>query len=221
VPATVQTILAARIDRLPAEEKQLLQAASVIGKTCPTCSWRRSPSSRGGPPAGLAHLQEAEFLYETQLFPDLEFTFKHALTPRRGLRGAPGGAPARIFTPRWWPPSSACTPIVSSSTWSGSRTTRGRAKVWEKAVRYLRQAGAKVFLRSANREAAACFEQALDTLRRLPEHPDAITESLDIRFDPPQCTRRTRRGGPGWGSSSRRPNPWPRPSEIRVASAAR
>ena len=29
---------------------------------------------------GLAHLQEAEFLYETQLFPDLEYTFKHALT---------------------------------------------------------------------------------------------------------------------------------------------
>ncbi len=37
--------------------------------------------------------------------------------------------------------------------------------------------------RSANREAATCFEQALDALRRLPEHPDAIAESLDIRFD--------------------------------------
>src|SRR5262245_19148842 len=35
VPATVQTVLAARIDRLPAEEKELLQAASVIGKDVP------------------------------------------------------------------------------------------------------------------------------------------------------------------------------------------
>ena len=58
-----------------------------------------------------------------------------------------------------------------------------QGEVWDKAVRYLRQAGTKVFLRSAHREAATYFEQALDALRRLPEHPDAIAESLDIRFD--------------------------------------
>jgi tetratricopeptide (TPR) repeat protein len=58
-----------------------------------------------------------------------------------------------------------------------------QGEVWDKAVRYLRQAGAKVFLRSAHREAAVYFEQALHALRRLPEHPDAIAESLDIRFD--------------------------------------
>jgi len=58
-----------------------------------------------------------------------------------------------------------------------------QGEVWDKAMRYLRQAGTKVFLRSANREAVTCFEQALDALRRLPEHPDAIAESLDIRFD--------------------------------------
>jgi tetratricopeptide (TPR) repeat protein len=50
-------------------------------------------------------------------------------------------------------------------------------------VRYLRQAGTKAFTRSAHREAATCFEQALDALRRLPEHPDTIAESLDLRFD--------------------------------------
>jgi tetratricopeptide (TPR) repeat protein len=58
-----------------------------------------------------------------------------------------------------------------------------QGEVWDKAVRYLRQAGIRIFLRSANREAATCFEQALDALRRLPETPDAIAESLDIRFD--------------------------------------
>jgi hypothetical protein len=58
-----------------------------------------------------------------------------------------------------------------------------QGKVWDKAVRYLRQAGAKAFLRSANREAATCFEQALDAVRRMPEHPDAIAESIDLRFD--------------------------------------
>ena len=81
MPATVQTILAARIDRLPPEEKQLLQAASVIGKDVPyalLAAIAEQPEETLR--RGLAHLQEAEFLYETQLFPDLEYTFKHALT---------------------------------------------------------------------------------------------------------------------------------------------
>jgi tetratricopeptide (TPR) repeat protein len=58
-----------------------------------------------------------------------------------------------------------------------------QGEVWDKAVRFLHQAGTKVYLRSANREAATCFEQALDALRRLPEHPDRVAESLDLRFN--------------------------------------
>src|SRR4030095_10296600 len=78
VPATVQTILAARIDRLPPEEKQLLQAASVIGKDFPhslLAAIAEQPDDILR--RGLAHLQEAEFVYEAQLFPDLEYSFKH------------------------------------------------------------------------------------------------------------------------------------------------
>jgi len=81
VPATVQTVLAARIDRLPADEKQLLQAASVIGKDVPyeiLAAIAEQPDEALR--SGLGHLQEAEFLYETRLFPDFEYTFKHALT---------------------------------------------------------------------------------------------------------------------------------------------
>jgi predicted ATPase len=81
IPATAQAILAARIDRLSPEDKRLLQAASVIGKDVaftllqaiveePEETLRR----------GLTTLQAAEFLYEARLFPDLEYTFKHALT---------------------------------------------------------------------------------------------------------------------------------------------
>jgi class 3 adenylate cyclase/tetratricopeptide (TPR) repeat protein len=81
VPATVQALLAARIDRLPPEQKHLLQSAAVIGKDValpvlqmisdlPEADLRR----------GLAELQEREFLYKTRLHPDEEYTFKHALT---------------------------------------------------------------------------------------------------------------------------------------------
>ena len=183
VPATVQTILAARIDRLPAEEKQLLQAASVIGKDVPYALLAAiAEQPEEALRRGLAHLQEAEFLYETQLFPDLEYTFKHALTHdvayagllgerRRALHAAVVAAIERLHADR----------LVEHVERLAHHARQG--EVWDKAVRYLRQAGTKVFLRSANREAATCFEQALDALRRLPEHPDAIAESLDIRFD--------------------------------------
>jgi predicted ATPase len=81
IPATVQAILAARIDRLEPESKRLLQAAAAIGKDVPmplllAIAETSEPEVR----PQLAHLQAAEFLYETRLFPDLEYTFKHALT---------------------------------------------------------------------------------------------------------------------------------------------
>ena len=81
VPPTVQAILAARIDRLPLTEKRLLQSASVIGKDVPLAllqALEDIPEEELR--SGLARLQAAEFVYETSLFPDLEYTFKHALT---------------------------------------------------------------------------------------------------------------------------------------------
>jgi predicted ATPase/class 3 adenylate cyclase len=183
VPATVQAILAARIDRLPAEEKRLLQAASVIGKDVPYGLL----AAIAEPPEetlrqGLAHLLEAEFLYETQLFPDQEYTFKHALTHdvayagllgerRRELHAAVMAAIERLHGGR----------LVEHVERLAHHARQG--EVWDKAVRYLRQAGTKLFQRSANREAVTCFEQSLDALRRLPGTLDAIVASLDIRFD--------------------------------------
>src|SRR6185295_9151495 len=58
-----------------------------------------------------------------------------------------------------------------------------RAEGWEKALTYLRQAGAKALARSANREAVSCFEQALTALRHLPETRQTLEQSIDLRFD--------------------------------------
>ena len=74
-------MLAARIDRLPSEDKDLLQTASVVGTDVPVAVLAAVAC---GPadilPASLARLQAAEFLYETRMFPDAAYTFKHALT---------------------------------------------------------------------------------------------------------------------------------------------
>jgi predicted ATPase len=63
VPVTVQVILAARIDRLPPDEKQLLQTASVIGKDVPLVLLHAvAEASEDAVQRGLTHLQAAEFL---------------------------------------------------------------------------------------------------------------------------------------------------------------
>src|SRR5262249_11692687 len=81
VPATVQAVLAARIDRLAPEDKRLLQAAAVIGKDVPYALLQAiAEQPEDALRQGLARLHAAEFVYETSLFPDLEYTFKHALT---------------------------------------------------------------------------------------------------------------------------------------------
>ena len=165
VPATVQAVLAARIDRLPPEEKQLLQSAAVIGKDVPFSLLQAiTELSDEELRRGLTHLQAAEFLYETSLFPDLEYTFKHALTHevaygsllherQRALHARIVEAIETLYPDR----------LIEQVERLAHHAARG--EVWGKAVTYLRQAGAKADARSAHREAASYFEQALDRPR--------------------------------------------------------
>src|SRR4030095_9592408 len=75
---------------LPVEEKDLLQTAAVIGKDIPgTLLQTIAELPEAALQRGLAHLQAAEFLYETSLFPDIEYTFKHALTQQVAYRSLP------------------------------------------------------------------------------------------------------------------------------------
>jgi class 3 adenylate cyclase len=81
IPTTVQAVLAARIDRLPEREKQLLQTAAVIGKVFPESVLRRiaeipDPELR----ASLAALEQAELVFAEVLYPEAEYAFKHPLT---------------------------------------------------------------------------------------------------------------------------------------------
>jgi predicted ATPase len=92
VPATVQAVLAARIDRLPPDDKRLLQTAAVIGMNVPLPILHAVlalPEERVQ--ASLAALQAAEFLYETQLFPDVHLYLQ--ARPHPASRGAVGVAP--------------------------------------------------------------------------------------------------------------------------------
>jgi len=182
VPATVQVILAARIDRLPADDKQLLQTASVIGKDVPFALLHAvAELSEEAMHGAFARLQAAEFLYETRLFPTPEYTFKHALTHevtygallqerRKALHARIVDAIERFYPER----------LIEHVEGLAHHAMRG--EMWERAVRYLRQAGEKAAARSANREAVAFFEQALTALSQLPESRETLGGTLDIRI---------------------------------------
>jgi tetratricopeptide (TPR) repeat protein len=127
-------------------------------------------------------VQAAEFLYETRLFPDLEYTFKHALTHqvaygnllqerRRALHAGVAEAIEALYPDR----------LAEQIDRLAHHALPG--EVWDKALPYCHQAGAKAGDRSAHREAVACFEQALTALRHLPETRATIAQGIDIRFD--------------------------------------
>jgi predicted ATPase len=183
VPASVQAVLAARIDRLTFEAKQLLQCASVIGKDFPFALLQSvAELSEENLRRELGHLQAAEFVYETRLFPDLDYTFKHALTHevaygsllqerRRALHARIVEAIEKLYSDR-------LTEHVERLAHHASR-----GELWEKAVEYLHQAGKKAAVRSATQEAIAYFEQALEALEHLPESRPRIEKAIDIRVD--------------------------------------
>ena len=183
MPATVQAILAARIDRLLAEDKDLLQTAAVVGTDVPVAVLTAvSEVSADVLAEGLARLQAAEFLYETSLFPDAEYTFKHALTHevaygsllqdrRRALHARAIAAIEGLYPER----------LAEHVERLAHHALRGEA--WDKAVAYLRQAGGKAMERSAYREAAAGFEQALDALRHVPESRERTEHAIDLHLD--------------------------------------
>jgi class 3 adenylate cyclase/tetratricopeptide (TPR) repeat protein len=183
VPATVQALLAGRIDRLPPVEKRLLQASSVIGKDVPVALLEAVfQEQEGDLRRSLGHLQAAEFLYETRLFPELEYTFKHALTHevayasllhdrRRALHGTILETIERRQVEH---PSDEAERLARHAV---------GAEAWEKGAQYLRGAAQRSIARSSYAAAVALLQQALEALERLPETPDTLAQAIDIRLE--------------------------------------
>ncbi len=81
VPASVQSLLAARIDRLDEASKRLLQTAAVIGDEVAEALLERvAELDRDTLRSGVRGLVQSEFLYEASLYPESEYAFKHPLT---------------------------------------------------------------------------------------------------------------------------------------------
>jgi transcriptional regulator with AAA-type ATPase domain/tetratricopeptide (TPR) repeat protein len=183
IPATVQAVLGARIDRLASQDRDLLQLAAAIGKDGPVLLLHAlSGFPEDAVRAGVARLRAGEFLYEMHLLSDEMYTFKHALTHEVAYGTLPEDRRRRLHT-RIMETIEQLYSNRLAEHMERLAHHAVRGEVWDKAVSYLRQAGTRALGRSAAREAAAFFEQALTALQRLPETDTTLTLAIDLHFD--------------------------------------
>jgi class 3 adenylate cyclase/tetratricopeptide (TPR) repeat protein len=182
VPPTIQAVLAARIDRLPAAHKEIVQCAAVIGRDFSYALLRPILSqSEEQLKGGLALLEDAELIYEAALFPELECSFKHALTHQVAYEGLLHARRKELHS----------VVLATMERQAGERPPEVerlaqhavQGQQWGRALVYLRQSGARAFSCSAYRLAASWFERALAVLPHLPADRATIEEGINIRLD--------------------------------------
>ncbi len=181
IPSTVQAVLASRIDRLPAEEKELLQTLAVIGRQFPVSLVRevvRRPDDDLN--RILNDLQLAEFIYEQPATGDIEYIFKHALTQevsynslllerRKAIHERVGGGIEALNQSR--------IEEHLSELAHHYRQARNVAK----AVHFLRRAAEQAAARSALAEAETQLRDAIALLLSLPSSSDRDLIELGLQ----------------------------------------
>jgi class 3 adenylate cyclase len=180
IPPTVQGILAARIDRLPAEAKELLQTLAVIGREFPLSLIRGVLTKTDDVlSAPLNDLQLREFIYEQPSVGEAEYIFKHALTQevaynsvlierRKQLHERIGAALEVLYG------SSLEDHLAELAN------HYGRANNPDKAVQYLTLAGKQALKRSAFAQSQGQLQQGLEWIKALPESRERNACELEL-----------------------------------------
>jgi class 3 adenylate cyclase/tetratricopeptide (TPR) repeat protein len=180
IPPTVQGILAARIDRLPSEAKNLLQALAVIGREFPLSLIRAVVlKSDDELDRLLDDLQLGEFVYEQPSLGDTEYTFKHALTQevaynsvlverRKQLHELIGAALETLY-------ASSLDDHVAELAHHYSRSANAN-----KSLGYLTLAGKQAHERSAFTEAQALLQKGIESISALPESPERDAREMEL-----------------------------------------
>jgi class 3 adenylate cyclase len=182
IPPTVQAILASRIDRLPPDQKDLLQTLAVIGREFPF-GLIKSAVAKPDDELNrmLGDLQLAEFIYEQPAVGDIEYTFKHALTQevaynsqlmerRKVLHEKIGAAIEGLAS------------IQIDDHLAKLAHHYGRSANTEKAVDYLDRAGLQAMARGALKEAELYYKQAIAALSTTPETPERIQREFNLQY---------------------------------------
>ena len=179
VPATIQGIIAARLDRLEGNLKKIMQMASVIGREFAVRILQSVANLREDLNSSLLNLQDLEFIYEKNLFPELEYIFKHALTrdvaynsllikKRKETHERVGQAIEMIYADRL---EEFYEMLAYHYTLSENS---------QKAYEYLKLSGNKAVHNYANREAIRFYQEALKVLEAQSESEETRRERLGV-----------------------------------------
>jgi class 3 adenylate cyclase/tetratricopeptide (TPR) repeat protein len=178
IPPTVQAILAARIDRLQTDEKNLLQTLAVLGREF-VLSLARAVAGKSEQELErlIAQLERGDFVYEQPSMTDVEYIFKHALTQevaynsvllerRKQLHEHVGRAIEMLYS----------TSLDDHLAELAHHFSRSVNQV--KAIEYLHLAGSQAMSRGALVQAIRDFEAALDLIKSLP--PGTKRDALEL-----------------------------------------
>jgi predicted ATPase len=182
IPPTVQGIIASRIDRLPSDEKDLLQTVAVIGTEF-NLGVARAVSGRSddGLNRMLNDLQLAEFIYEQPATGDIEYTFKHALTHDVAYKSLLTER-RKLLHERTGQAIEALYPGRLEDHLTELAYHFDRAAIVPKAVEYLRRLAGRAALQMAHSEAIGYFTKALELLQQLPESTARASQELDLQM---------------------------------------
>ena len=182
LPPTLQGVLAARIDRLPAEPKALLQVAAVIGKTCARDLLQRVvdlPDTTFL--QQLSYLQRAEFLYEQPASPAPVYAFKHALIQEVAYASLPQARKQTVHE-RTAQAIEALAGERLAEWYSELAYHYSRSGNTKQAVAYLQRAGQQAADQSAYGEAITHLTRGLELLPNLPDTPERSRHELDLQI---------------------------------------
>ncbi|MBI2016802.1 MAG: AAA family ATPase [Candidatus Rokubacteria bacterium] len=183
IPDTIQDVLLARIARLEPGDRRLLETAAVIGKSVP---FRLAQAVADVPEEalrqGLSRLRAAEFLRDAPRGSEREYTFSHALTHEVVYESLPVGRRralhARILEAIEWLYPDRLAEHAEALAHHGVR-----GEVWDRAIDYLRESGARAYATGSLMESLERYEQALALIPRLPRSPENVRRAIDVRLD--------------------------------------
>jgi class 3 adenylate cyclase/tetratricopeptide (TPR) repeat protein len=179
VPDTIQGIIATRMDRLEESLKRIMQVASVIGREFAFPILHAITEMKDDVKSHLLNLQGLEFIYEKNLFPELEYVFKHALTQevaynslllkrRKEIHAKIGRAIEELYAERL------------EEFYERLAYHYSKSDSLEKAWRYSRLSGEKAEGTSSHREGCDFYKRAIDLLNKLPETAENKKEKMKV-----------------------------------------
>lgn len=182
IPTTVQAVIAERIDALPSDRKYLLQCASVIGRSFP----RKLLQDLGGWDAArlrrlLTELEAQEFLFQSEVFPEPTYAFKHVLNREVAYGSLPRASRKELHA--------RLVRLIESADYYKREDRLERlghhafsAEQWQEAAAYLMKAAERAFDQSAHQESVMLLERALQALSHLPESQKVLETQIDAHM---------------------------------------